>query len=268
MEEEKVPPKPADARIVRAVRKLKSTISHKSDHIEENKSKDSKTNLKTISRSSTRKKTQVLSGNNINNINNINTLLPLNQIKPKIPSKISSSKIQLDGSVKNNNNNTNQIDNNKIRVFDYETLKRYKKKHNIVFQKNLLSQENIFKYKEEFVAMIKKDKNIKNMLNKLNLIDEDNYMDYVQNNFFNKPHFLFVLEMLIFNEVEQANTLKVFRTKQVLPLKVVKENYFRNEINKELEKKIYQLDYENKVQNLVNNIDNFIDNIKNTKLDL
>ena len=266
MEEEKVPPKPADARIVRAVRKLKSTISHKSDNIEENKSKDSKTNLKTISRSSTRKKTQVLSGNNINNINNMNNLLPLNQIKPKIPSKISSSKIQLDGSVKNNNNN-NQPDN-KIRVFDYETLKRYKKKHNIVFQKNLLSQENIFKYKEEFVAMIKKDKNIKNMLNKLNLIDEDNYMDYVQNNFFNKPHFLFVLEMLIFNEVEQANTLKVFRTKQVLPLKVVKENYFRNEINKELEKKIYQLDYENKVQNLVNNIDNFIDNIKNTKLDL
>ena len=264
MEEEKVPTKPADARIVRAVRKLKSNISHKSDHIEENKSKDSKNNLKTISRSSTRKKTQVLSSNNINNINN---LLPLNQIKPKIPNKISSSKIQLDGSVKNNNNN-NQQENNKIRVFDYETLKRYKKKHNIVFQKNLLSQENIFKYKEEFVAMIKKDKNIKSMLNQLNLIDEENYMNYVQNNFFNKPHFLFVLEMLIFNEVEQANTLKVFRTKQVLPLKVVKENYFRNEINKELEKKIYQLEYENKVQNLVNNIDNFIDNIKNTNLDL
>ena len=263
MEEEKVPTKPADARIVRAVRKLKSNISHKSDHIEENKSKDGK-NSKTISRASIRKKTQDLSGNNIN------SLLPLNQIKPKIPNKVSSSKIQLDGSVKNNINNNNINNNqqeNKIRVFDYETLKRYKKKHNIVFQKNLLSPENIYKYKEEFVAMIKKDKNIKNMLNKLNLINEDNYMEYVQNNFFNKPHFLFVLEMLIFNEVEQANTLKVFRTKQVVPLKVVKENYFRNEINKELEKKIYQLEYENKVQNLVNNIDNFIEDIKNTKLD-
>ena len=106
------------------------------------------------------------------------------------------------------------------------------------------------------------------MLNKLNLVDEDNYMDFVENNFFSKPHFLFVLEMLIFNEVEQANTLKVFRTKQVVPLKVVKENYFRNEINKELEKKIYQIEYENKVQNLVNNIDNFIENMKNEELSL
>ena len=106
------------------------------------------------------------------------------------------------------------------------------------------------------------------MLNKLNLVDEDNYMEYVENNFFNKPHFLFVLEMLIFNEVEQASTLKVFRTKQVVPLKVVKENYFRNEINKELEKKIYQLEYENKAQNLINNINNFIDNLKNENITL
>ena len=228
MEEEKVPSKPADARIVRAVRKLKSNISHKSNHLEENKVKDLKSNIKTMSRAGTRKGTQVLSGKNLIPINNIN-----NTNKPKLQTKITSNnKIQLDGSVK-----TIGQEKDKARVFDYETLKRYKKKQNIAFQKNLLSPENIFKYKEEFVNIIKKDKNIKNMLNNLNLVDEDNYMDYVENNFFNKPHFLFVLEMLIFNEVEQANTLKVFRTKQVLPLKVVKENYFRNEINKELEKK-------------------------------
>ena len=259
MEEEKVPSKPADARIVRAVRKLKSNISHKSNHLEENKVKDLKSNIKTMSRAGTRKGTQVLSGKNLIPLNNIN-----NTNKPKLQTKITSNnKIQLDGSVK-----TIGQEKDKVRVFDYETLKRYKKKQNIAFQKNLLSPENIFKYKEEFVNIIKKDKNIKNMLNKLNLVDEDNYMDYVENNFFNKPHFLFVLEMLIFNEVEQANTLKVFRTKQVMPLKVVKENYFRNEINKELEKKIYQLEYENKVQSLVNNIDNFIDNLKNEKIDL
>ena len=105
-------------------------------------------------------------------------------------------------------------------------------------------------------------------MSKLNLIDEDNYINYVENNFFNKPHFLFVLEMLIFNEVEQANTLKVFRTKQIVPLKVIKENYFRNEINKELEKKIYQIEYENKAQNLINNLDNFIEKMKNENLDL
>ena len=259
MEEEKVPSKPADARIVRAVRKLKSNISHKSNHLEENKVKDLKSNIKTMSRAGTRKGTQVLSGKNLIPLNNIN-----NTNKPKLQTKITSNnKIQLDGSVK-----TIGQEKDKVRVFDYETLKRYKKKQNIAFQKNLLSPENIFKYKEEFVNIIKKDKNIKNMLNKLNLVDEDNYMDYVENNFFNKPHFLFVLEMLIFNEVEQANTLKVFRTKQVVPLKVVKENYFRNEINKELEKKIYQLEYENKAQNLITNINNFIDNLKNENITL
>lgn len=260
MEEEKVPSKPADARIVRAVRKLKSNISHKNNHLEEDKSKDSKNTMpKSISRAGTRKGTQILSGKQTSPLNNIN----INPNKQKPPNKISSNKIQLDGSIK-----TNVQEKDKIKVFDYETLKRYKKKQNIAFQKNLLSPENMFKYKEEFVTLIKKDKNIKNMLNKLNLVDEDNYMDFVENNFFNKPHFLFVLEMLIFNEVEQANTLKVFRTKQVLPLKVVKENYFRNEINKELEKRMYQLEYESKVQILINNIDNFIENMKNEDLSL
>ena len=260
MEEEKVPSKPADARIVRAVRKLKSNISHNTNNFEENKSKDSKNNPKSMSRQGTRKGTQILSGKNLMPLNNNNNITNSNKQKPN---KISSSKIQLDGSVK-----TNMQEKDKVKVFDYETLKKYKKKQNIAFQKNLLSPENIFKYKEEFVSMIKKDKNIKNILNKLKLVEEDNYMDFVENNFFNKPHFLFVLEMLIFNEVEQANTLKVFRTKQIVPLKVVKENYFRNEINKELEKKLYQLEYENKVQNLVNNLDNFIENMKNENLSL
>ena len=257
MEEEKVPSKPADARIVRAVRKLKSNISHKNNQLEENKAKDIKSNIKTMSREAKRKSTQILSGKNLSPLTNI---VPTNKQKPQ--NKISSSKIQLDGSLKTN------VQESKVKVFDYETLKRYKKKQNIAFQKNLLSPDNIFKYKEEFVSMIKKDKNLKIMLNKLNLVDEDNYMDFVENNFFSKPHFLFVLEMLIFNEVEQANTLKVFRTKQVVPLKVVKENYFRNEINKELEKKIYQLEYENKAQNLINNINNFIDNLKNENITL
>ena len=260
MEEEKVPSKPADARIVRAVRKLKSNISHNTNNFEENKSKESKNNPKSMSRQGTRKGTQILSGKNLMPLNNNNNITNSNKQKPN---KISSSKIQLDGSVK-----TNMQEKDKVKVFDYETLKKYKKKQNIAFQKNLLSPENIFKYKEEFVSMIKKDKNIKNILNKLKLVEEDNYMDFVENNFFNKPHFLFVLEMLIFNEVEQANTLKVFRTKQIVPLKVVKENYFRNEINKELEKKLYQLEYENKVQNLVNNLDNFIENMKNENLSL
>ena len=106
------------------------------------------------------------------------------------------------------------------------------------------------------------------MLSKLNLIKDDNYIEYIENTFFNKPHFLFVLEMLIFDEVEQANTLKVFRTKKNVPLKVIKENYFKDEITKELQKQIFQIEYENKAQSLINNLDLFIENMKNEPLDM
>ena len=258
MEEEKVPSKPADARIVRTVRKLKSNVSHSNNKLEENKEKSSKQDTKSLSR-----------GNTINNINkglksvsnkNLTNNNKINDYKQRIPiNKNSNNKILLDGSVKNND---------KAKVFDYETLKRYKKKQNTAFQKNLLSNDNINKYKEEFVNIIRKDKNIKGMLSKLNLIKDDNYYEYVENNFFNKPHFLFVLEMLIFDEVEQANTLKVFRTKNVVPLKVIKENYFKDEITKELQKEIYQIEYQNKAQSLINNLDTFIQNMKNEPLDI
>ena len=255
MEEEKVPSKPADARIVRTVRKLKSNVSHINNKLEENKAKDSKPDIKSLSRKNTTtelKEHKFVSSKNVNN--------KLNEYKQRIPiNKNSNNKILLDGSVKTND---------KIKVFDYETLKRYKKRQNTTFQKNLLSNDNINKYKEEFVSIIKKDKNIKSMLNKLNLIKDDNYLEYIENNFFNKPHFLFVLEMLIFDEVEQANTLKVFRTKNVVPLKVIKENYFKDEITKELQKKIYQIEYENKAEILIKNLDDFIENMKNEPLDL
>ena len=58
MEEEKVPSKPADARIVRTVRKLKSNVSHSNNKLEENKEKSSKQDTKSLSR-----------GNTINSIN-------------------------------------------------------------------------------------------------------------------------------------------------------------------------------------------------------
>ena len=250
MEEEKVPSKPADARVVRAVRKLKTNVSHTNNKLEEDKAKDkdNKRDSKKLSR-----------GMTLNHSNNgLKVAYKLNDLKPKVQSN-KNNKILLDGSVKTND---------KGKVFDYETLKRYKKKQNTVFQKNLLSTENINKYKEEFANIIKKDKNIKSMLAKLNLIKDDNYIEYVENNFFNKPHFLFVLEMLIFDEVEQANTLKVFRTKNVVPLKVIKENYFKDEITKELQKQIYQIEYENKAKDLVSNLDLFIENMKNEPLDL
>ena len=252
MEEEKVPSKPADARVVRAVRKLKSNITQSSNTLEENKAKESKTeSSKAVSRDTENesdKNIKILSNKSINNI------------RQKIPSKNSNNKILIDGSIK--------PPDDKPKTFDYKTLKRYKKRQNTSFQKNLLSADNINKYKEEFVGIIKKDQNIKSMLAQLNLIKDDNYMEYIENHFFNKPHFLFVLEMLLFDEVEQTNTLKSFRTKKSVPLKVIKENYFKDEITKELQKQLYQNEYESKAQNLLNNLDAFIQNMKNEPLNL
>ena len=252
MEEEKVPSKPADARVVRAVRKLKSNITQSSNTLEENKAKESKTeSSKAVSRDTENesdKNIKILSNKSINNI------------RQKIPNKNSNNKILLDGSIK--------PPTDQPKAFDYKTLKRYKKRQNTSFQKNLLSPDNINKYKEEFVGIIKKDQNIKSMLAQLNLIKDDNYMEYIENHFFNKPHFLFVLEMLLFDEVEQTNTLKAFRTKKSVPLKVIKENYFKDEITKELQKQLYQNEYETKAQNLLNNLDTFIQNMKNEPLNL
>ena len=173
MEEEKVPSKPADARVVRAVRKLKSNITQSSNTLEENKTKESKTeSSKAISRDTENesdKNLKILSNKSINNI------------RQKIPSKNSNNKILIDGSIK--------PPDDKPKTFDYKTLKRYKKRQNTSFQKNLLSADNINKYKEEFVGIIKKDQNIKSMLAQLNLIKDDNYMEYIENHFFNKPHF-------------------------------------------------------------------------------
>ena len=254
MEEEKVPSKPADARIVRAVRKLKTNSYQSSNKLEENKVKENKTEAEL-------EPSKVTSANDsFKDAHKSSSKLNLANIKQKIPNRNSHNKILLDGSAK-------PIDSGKI-TFDYETLKRYKKKKSTVFQKNLLSPDNINKYKEEFVNVIKKDKNIKSMLTKLNLVQDDNYLEYVENNFFNKPHFLFILEMLIFDEVEQTNTLKVFRTKKKVPLKVIKENYFKDEITKLLQKEIFQIEYENKAQNLIKNLDVFIENMKNEPLSM
>ena len=83
----------------------------------------------------------------------------------------------------------------------------------------------------------------------------------------NKPYFLFTLEILILESVEEANTLKVFRTnKNVLPLKTVKENFYRDEIIKDLKLKIYEGEYSNKYNNLMKSLDNFIDSLKNEEL--
>ena len=286
----------ADARIVQAVRRLKST-RHKENLIEVRKNQEEIKNIKHITNKPiyininnqenipkknssillkpimTKKNSLKINNNNNDNIINLsnnnlnfnqrrinqsNTLLSRKSLN--ISKNILNKRISIDSLAKSGSSSINKSQN---KTFDYETLKKYKKRKLSEYQKNLLSQKSLDKYKEEFVNLINKDIEIKSLLDKIGINSNDEYYNYITNNFFCKPHFLYTLEILILEAVEEANTLKVFRTnKNILPLKVIKENYYRDEILKNLKLKIYENEYEDKFINLMKSLDEFINNLK------
>lgn len=292
----------ADARIVQAVRRLKST-RQKENLVEVRKNQEEQKNQKLILRkpininnnnqenNSNKNASTILhpiiskknsfiinnSNDNLININEHNNIINnhrrINQSNTLIlrksinisKNKHSNKRISIDGGLgKPGTSSTNKSQN---KTFDYETLKKYKKRKLSEYQKNLLSKKNLDKYKEEFISLINKDIQIKTLLDKIGINNDDKYLNYITDNFFEKPHFLFTLEILILEAVEEANTLRVFRTnKNVLPLKVIKENYFRDEILKSLKLQIYEDEYENKYNNLMKNVDDFIDKLKLNEL--
>lgn len=292
----------ADARIVQAVRRLKST-RQKENLVEVRKNQEEQKNQKLILRKSininnnnqennsnknastilhpiiSKKNSFIINNSNDNSINInehnniINNHRRINQSNTLILRKNinisknnhSNKRISIDGGLgKPGTSSTNKSQN---KTFDYETLKKYKKRKLSEYQKNLLSKKNLDKYKEEFISLINKDIQIKTLLDKIGINNDDKYLNYITDNFFEKPHFLFTLEILILEAVEEANTLRVFRTnKNVLPLKVIKENYFRDEILKSLKLQIYEDEYENKYNNLMKNVDDFIDKLKLNEL--
>ena len=284
--------KPADARIVQAVRKLKSSkivdqsieVRKNQEDIKQSQNKSISIN-NTISQQKTKKALTPITQQNKNNTNdniinisnsnsNINNNIINNQnknniniVKRDISKSSSKNKISIDGSIIKPNTSSTSTNKTVSKTFDYETLKKYKKRQKSDYQKNLLSKKNIDKYKEECVNLIKKETEIKNLLAQIGIIKDEDYLLYITNNFFSKPYFLFSLEILILENVEEENTLKVFRTnKNVLPLKVVKNNFYRDEIIKDLKLKIYEGEYNNKFNNLMKSLDNFIDSLKNEKL--
>ena len=209
-----------------------------------------------------------LSNNNLNfnqrRINQSNILLSRKSLN--ISKNILNKRISIDSLAKSGSSSINKSQN---KTFDYETLKKYKKRKLSDYQKNLLSKKNLDKYKEECVSLINKDIEIRKLFDQIGINKDDDYLLYISNNFFNKPHFLFTLEILILEAVEEANTLKVFRNnKNVLPLKVVKENYYRDEIVKDLKIKIYENEYQNKFNNLMKSLDSFIADLKSKELDI
>ena len=244
----------ADVRIVQTVRRLKSLNKDNELNNSEQKLNDIAIE-KRIASNSTIDKTIISSNNNMNN--NISLIKRGSDSNIPIPllnkGKLcdNSLRFSIDGSIK--------IDDSKKVVFNYDNLRKYNKKPKTDFQKNILSSNNIIKYKGEFVNLLKKDKELQNLIQKCNVIQDDDYDVYAEN-FFNQPYFLYVLEMLILEDITESNTLKVFRqNKNLLPIKVVKENFFREEVKKNLNSKISQMEYKNTSQDLFKNLDNYKD---------
>ena len=273
-----------DARVVQAVRRLKSTkqkydqmevgknqedikypnvLNRKSsfinDNCQDNFEKNSFNLLKPLKQRISSIKNKIMINNstiinNERNMNKNNTLAPKMSFNNMNKKENSKSRISIDGSLQKPG--TSSTINNNIKTqnktFDYETLKKYKKRKLSDYQRNLLSAKSLEKYKEEFVNLINKEVEIRNLLEKIGITKDNDYLTYITNNFFNKPHFLFTLEILILEAVEEANTLKV-----------IKENYYRDEIIKNLKLKIYEEEYNKKYDNFMKNLDNFMDDLKN-----
>lgn len=282
MEEQKFIP--ADARIVPTVRKLKSNkfidgSMEVRKNQDENKIQNNSSSGNTIDYSNKKiltplsqesnnnnqikiHKTITRTSNNTTN-NNISNCSVKNDISKKELPKI-ANKISLDGSIQKPNTSSTEQKGNSNKTFDYETLKKYKKKPKTEYQRNILSKQNIVKYKEECLNLMKKDKEIQNLLSKLNFIKDNNYLFYINDVIFSKPQFLFVLEILILETTEEQRTLKVFRTnKNMLPLKVVKENYYKDEIMKDLKVRLDEKEFVDKYKNLSMSLENFISKMKN-----
>ena len=123
------------------------------------------------------------------------------------------------------------------------------------FQKRLMSEANIQKYKSTCVSLIKDDDELKKMCELCNLLpsggsnmfsSKDSILDnFMEENFFKDNFFLYKLETLLASDVSKAK----------------KEKFFKEEIKKFFEIKILDVQYENKIKSLNFAIDNHLKNI-------
>ena len=165
--------------------------------------------------------------------------------------KKSSTKISIDGSADNKMKsgtadnhqiNTNTINNsNKIKIVSKQkepkinptsTFHLYpgsSKQNNYIniktrskYVQNLLSDMSIKKYKQNCIDLLKNDNLVKKLYEQAGFEKTNySYEYFIQTNFFNRPLFMYKLEMLFLDE---SNFIK----------KNFKENFFKNEIVKYL----------------------------------
>ena len=172
-----------------------------------------------------------------------------------------STKISIDGSVDNKLIKTGTAENhrhqanssNKIKIISKNKEQKFNftnafqspsnlinKKDKDNYNQNLLSDMSIKKYKQSCIDLIKNDNTIKKLYEQAGFEKTNfSYEIFIQNNFFDKPLFMYKLEMLFLDENN-------FNKKNF------KENFFKNEMVKYLEHLNSQEIYKTQMNSLKN----------------
>lgn len=139
-------------------------------------------------------------------------------------------------------NHFNNFNNNN----EYENLNMFKTKTE--FQKKLMSNSNINKYKQICLNLMKADEDIKK-LNEAASINYQEYESFLEQILFSDKIFMFKLESFL--SVETNNG------------KIKKEKFFKEEIKKLLDAKIFDKKYNDKVKCFMFNVESYINKIQN-----
>ena len=150
--------------------------------------------------------------------------------------------------------NAFQSPSNLINKKDKDNYNYNKIKTRTKYVQNLLSDMSIKKYKQSCIDLIKNDNTIKKLYEQAGFEKTNfSYEIFIQNNFFDKPLFMYKLEMLFLDENN-------FNKKNF------KENFFKHEMIKHLEHLNHQEIYNTQMNSLKNVFQDGFKNIANFDL--
>ncbi len=116
------------------------------------------------------------------------------------------------------------------------------------FQKRLMSENNILKYKTMCISLLKEDEELKKLSEFCGYLP-NSFESLLEEFFFSDKVFLYKLEVLLSSD-SNLNKLK-------------KEKFFKEEIKSKFEFKSMDIQYEQKIKKINFAIDNHIKNIQN-----
>ena len=166
----------------------------------------------------------------------------------------SSNKIQIISKAKEQSHTINPVNTFQLTSGQLKTRKFNNLKTRSKYVQNLLNDMSLKKYKHSCIDILKNDNVVKKLYEQCGFEKTNySYEYFIQNNFFNKPLFMYKLEMLFLDE---SNFTK----------KNFKENFFKSEIIKFLEQYKSEEIYQRQMNNLKDVFKEGFDNILNFDL--